>query len=183
MEVRLCDFGLAIENGGDGQQTICRTPNYIAPEVLIRKNNNSYSFEVDIWSFWVILYTLLFHKTPFEDESKAKTKYNIINVNYNFPNNIDISNDDKDIIIKIFVKEPFLRPRVEEIKAHPFFNFGKGIPKYLPSSTLNDPLSDREIEHSIVNAIINNECLDKEIIKKNNNIYENWGRDWILIVI
>ena len=49
MEVRLCDFGLAIENGGDGQQTICGTPNYIAPEVFIRKINNLYSIEIDIW--------------------------------------------------------------------------------------------------------------------------------------
>ena len=169
MEVRLCDFGLAIENGGDGQQTICGTPNYIAPEVFIRKNNNSYSFEIDIWSFGVILYTLLFHKTPFENDVKGKTKYNIINVIYNFPNNIHISDDAKDIIMKIFVKEPYLRPKIEEIKAHPFFNYGKGIPKYLPTSTLTHPLSENEMNKLIENALINNECLDKEYLNLNNN--------------
>ena len=175
MEVKLCDFGLAIENGGDGSQTTCGTPNYIAPEVLIRKNNNNnYSFEVDIWSFGVILYILLFNKTPFEDETQAKTKFNIINVIYNFPNNIHVSDDAKDIIIKIFSKEPYLRPKVEEIKAHPFFNNGKGIPKYLPTSTLKHPLSDKEIENLIENALINDECLDKEDVNLNsNNFYSS----------
>ncbi len=172
MEVRLCDFGLAIENGGDGEQTICGTPNYIAPEVLIRKNNNSYSFEIDIWSFGIILYSLLFHKTPFEAENQVKTKYNIINVIYKFPNNINISDDAKDIIMKIFVKEPYLRPKINEIKEHPFFDNGKGIPKYLPTSTLTQPLSDFEIEHIIKNALNNDECLDNEkIIYNNNKVY------------
>ena len=172
MEVRLCDFGLAIENGGDGEQTICGTPNYIAPEVLIRKNNNSYSFEIDIWSFGIILYSLLFHKTPFEAENQVKTKYNIINVIYKFPNNINISDDAKDIIMKIFVKEPYLRPKINEIKEHPFFDNGKGIPKHLPTSTLTQPLSDFEIEHIIKNALNNDECLDNEkIIYNNNKVY------------
>ena len=176
MEVRLCDFGLAIENGGDGQQTTCGTPNYISPEVLIRKNNNSYSFEVDIWSFGVVLYTLLFHKTPFEDEGIGKTKYNIINIIYDFPNNIDVSNDAKDIIMKILVKEPYLRPKIDEIKSHPFFNYGKGIPKYLPSSTLHNPLNEREIANLIENAIIHDECLDKPFANEisKNGIYGNY---------
>ena len=163
MEVRLCDFGLAIENGGDGEQTICGTPNYIAPEVLIRKNSNSYSFEIDIWSFGIILYSLLFHKTPFEAENKAKTNFNIINVIYKYFNNISM---------KIFVIKPYLRPKINEIKAHPFFNHGKGIPKYLPTSTLTQPLSDFEIEHIIKNALNNDECLDNEkIIYNNNKVY------------
>ena len=72
MEVRLCDFGLAIENGGDGEQTICGTPNYIASKVLIRKNSNSYSFEIDIWSFGIILYSLLFHKNHLKQKIKPK---------------------------------------------------------------------------------------------------------------
>ena len=172
MEVRLCDFGLAIESGGDGEQTICGTPNYIAPEVLIRKNNNSYSFEIDIWSFGIIIYSLLFHKTPFEAENKGKTKFNIINVIYKFPNNINISDNAKDIIMKIFVKEPYLRPKINEIKAHPFFNNGKGIPKYLPISTLIQPLTDFEIDHIIKSALNNNECLNNEkVTNVNNHVY------------
>ena len=56
MEVKLCDFGLAIENRGENNKTICGTPNYIAPEILNHKNNCNYSFETDIWAFGIILY-------------------------------------------------------------------------------------------------------------------------------
>lgn len=60
MEVKLGDFGLASKLSFDGErrQTICGTPNYIAPEILSGKETG-HSFEVDIWSFGVIAYTLL----------------------------------------------------------------------------------------------------------------------------
>ena len=74
--------------------------------------------------------------------------------------------------MKIFVKEPYLRPKINEIKAHPFFNHGKGIAKYLPTSTLTQPLSEFEIDNIIKNALINGTCLDNEkIIHINNKLY------------
>ena len=66
MEIKLGDFGLAtkLEFDGERKRTICGTPNYIAPEVLEGKGGHSY--EVDIWSLGVIIYTLLVGKPPFE---------------------------------------------------------------------------------------------------------------------
>lgn len=46
-------------------RTICGTPNYIAPEVLFDQKNG-HSFEVDMWSLGVILYTLLIGRPPFQ---------------------------------------------------------------------------------------------------------------------
>jgi len=46
-------------------RTICGTPNYIAPEILF-DTKGGHSFEVDIWSIGVILYTLLIGKPPFQ---------------------------------------------------------------------------------------------------------------------
>ena len=160
MEVRLCDFGLAIENGGDGQQSVCGTPNYIAPEVLMKKKG-SYGFEVDIWSFGVILYTLLYHKTPFEEEGKGRTKTNIINIIYVFPDNIHVSQEAINLIRRILVKDPHSRPTIEEIKNSDFFNGGINIPKTLPTSTLTTPLSDDEIKSVILNARAENETMDQ----------------------
>lgn len=59
MEIKLGDFGLAtkLEYEGERKRTICGTPNYIAPEILEGKNGHSY--EVDVWSFGVICYTIL----------------------------------------------------------------------------------------------------------------------------
>ena len=161
MEVRLCDFGLAIENGIEGQKNICGTPNYIAPELLNHKNGLNYSFEIDIWAFGVILYTLYYHKTPFEQDKK--TKHNIQNILYTFPKEVAISKEAKDLISSILVKDPAQRPKIEQIKASPFFKNGEGIPKYLPTSTLTMAMSQEEEENFVNNAILKGECLDKDV--------------------
>jgi polo-like kinase 1 len=64
--LQLGDFGLATKLDFDGEKkrTICGTPNYIAPEVL--EGRNGHSYEVDIWSLGVIIYTLIIGKPPFE---------------------------------------------------------------------------------------------------------------------
>lgn len=65
MEIRLGDFGLAtkLEFDGEKKRTICGTPNYIAPEILDGRIGHSY--EVDVWSLGVIIYTLLIGKVIF----------------------------------------------------------------------------------------------------------------------
>ncbi len=62
MEIKLGDFGLAtkLEFDTEKKRTICGTPNYIAPEILDGKTGHSY--EVDVWSLGVIIYTLLIGK-------------------------------------------------------------------------------------------------------------------------
>ena len=162
MEVKLCDFGLAIGNNSVANKTICGTPNYIAPEILNYKNGTNYSFEIDIWSFGIILYSLFYKKTPFESPEKGKTKKNIQNVIYKFPENNQVSDDAKDLMRSIFVKEPSLRPTIKEIKESNFFNNGIGIPKYLPPSSQYMRLSMDYLQNFVNEAIANNECLDTE---------------------
>jgi polo-like kinase 1 len=66
MQIKLGDFGLATKLDFDGEKkrTICGTPNYIAPEVL--EGRAGHSYQVDIWSLGVIIYTLIIGKPPFE---------------------------------------------------------------------------------------------------------------------
>jgi len=136
MEIKIGDFGLAakLEFDGERKKTFCGTPNYIAPEIFDNKNGHSY--EVDIWSLGVIIYTLLIGKPPFETP-EVKTTYKKIRLNsYSFPDHVAISDSAKNLITKILNLDPALRPKLDDIQAHEFLNQGGTIPKNLPLSTL-----------------------------------------------
>ena len=140
MEIKMGDFGLAarIEFDGERKRTICGTPNYIAPEILDGRGGHSY--EVDIWSFGVLMYTMLVGKPPFET-SDVKTTYRRIKMNaYSFPDHIPLTAEAKDLIAKILVSDPSGRLTIPQIEEHAFF-VKNPIPKFLPSSTLAVPPS------------------------------------------
>ena len=67
MNIRVIDFGLAVQLATSKQKEtlLCGTPNYIAPEILDADKNGGYSFEVDLWSVGIIIFTLLIGKEPF----------------------------------------------------------------------------------------------------------------------
>ena len=135
MELKIGDFGLAtkLEFEGDRKRTVCGTPNYIAPEILDGKQGHSY--EVDIWSLGVIIYTLLIGKPPFET-TDVKATYKRIKMNaYSFPDHIAISEPAKNLITKILNLDPTKRPSLDEMLEDPFFHTGSAIPKLLPAST------------------------------------------------
>lgn len=73
LELKLADFGLAtkLEYQGDRKHTVCGTPNYIAPEVILSSMGlgvSGHSYEVDIWSTGVIMYLMLIGRAPFETQ-------------------------------------------------------------------------------------------------------------------
>ena len=138
LEIKIADFGLAtkLEFEGDRKRTVCGTPNYIAPEVLDGKHGHSY--EVDIWSLGVIIFTLIVGKPPFETSS-VKTTYKRIKVNaYAFPEHILVSDEAKDLIFKVLNLDPLRRLTLDQILDHKFLS-RKNIPKSLPSSSLACP--------------------------------------------
>ncbi|EFC37695.1 predicted protein [Naegleria gruberi] len=120
MEIKIGDFGLAteVEFDGERKKTICGTPNYIAPEILY---NKGHSFEVDIWSIGVILYTMLVGTPPFETKDVKETYKKIKHNDYNFPPDIEISSKAKSLIRSILRRNPDDRPDIKTILSDPFF--------------------------------------------------------------
>lgn len=125
-EIKIGDFGLACKLSFDGERkkTLCGTPNYIAPEVLDGKNGHS--FEVDVWSIGVVLYTCLVGKPPFET-SDIKSTYKLIRSNsYSFPERLEISDGAKRLVRRILQSRPEARPTIEEILQDDWF-LGQGL--------------------------------------------------------
>lgn len=138
MEIKLGDFGLAakLEFDGEKKRTVCGTPNYLAPEVLEGKGH---SYEVDLWSLGVIIYTIIIGKPPFETDNVKNTYKRIKVANFVFPEFAYISTNAKNLITKLLVVEPEKRLTLDEILKHPFITDGGPIPKLLPVSTLACP--------------------------------------------
>jgi serine/threonine protein kinase len=62
--IKLCDFGWAVYAPNDQRrETLCGTPDYVSPEMLI---NKIYNKTVDIWSIGILMYEFLTGKPPFE---------------------------------------------------------------------------------------------------------------------
>ena len=139
MELKLGDFGLATKLDFDGERkrTICGTPNYIAPEVLSGKEGHSY--EVDVWSLGVIIYTLIIGKPPFETSDVKKTYDRIKKNLYNFPDQVAISDHARNLISSILMGDPSKRPTLNEVAAHPFLAFS--TPEALPVNLMACPPS------------------------------------------
>ena len=173
MELKVGDFGLAtkLDFEGERKRTVCGTPNYIAPEILDGKTGHSY--EVDIWSLGVIIYTLIIGKPPFETRD-VKTTYKRIKMNaYNFPDTAIISEAAKNLISQILVTDPAKRPTLDQILTHDFFNQGTSIPKLLPTSTLACTPSLSYIRQFMPEAgkdgIVNKPLTTTKLVDRGNN--------------
>lgn len=141
MEIKLGDFGLAakIDFEGEKKRTICGTPNYIAPEILEDKNGHSY--EVDLWSLGVIIYTFLIGKPPFETNDVKSTYRKIRMGSYSFPEHVNISPQAKSLIEGLLINKPEKRMTLEELRMHGFLRNSQTVPKLMPISTLACPPS------------------------------------------
>jgi serine/threonine protein kinase len=124
--VKLTDFGLSkiLDEGNDKAFTICGTPQYLAPEILLRKG---YDKAVDWWSLGCVMYEMLSGKLPYAIKRGAKMSIKIYDQEVQYPNSMN--KDAKDFIQKLLTINPSERlgsgPNgIEDIKNHPFF---KGI--------------------------------------------------------
>lgn len=155
LEIKIGDFGLATKlvTDEDRRKTVCGTPNYIAPEVLDSQTGDGHSYEVDIWSLGVIMFTLLCGKPPFET-SNVKSTYKRIRASaYTFPSHVVLSKEAKSLISWTLNREPRTRPSLEQLASHAFFNDTPTtipiealhrIPRWPGSSTTSSSSSDQQ---------------------------------------
>ena len=171
MRLKIGDFGLAIElsNPRERRHSFLGTPNYMAPEVCMNKDRidalkagkttnippySNYSFPVDWWALGVMMYNLLYGKSPFPHGNTKENYDNIRAAHVRFPSRrSDVSAEAKNLVRLILNPVAEQRPSPQEILAHPFFTRpSDGIPMHviphsLPKTILQCPLNNEFIKH------------------------------------
>eukprot|EP01039_Chlorochromonas_danica_P010102 gene10102-11182_t len=155
--VRLTDFGLSKEGVSDhssGATSFCGTPEYIAPEVLLRQGHGR---AVDWWSLGALLYEMITGLPPFYSRNRETMFEKIMKAELTFP--AHVSENARSLLSHLLVRDPKQRlgsgeADALEIKAHPFFvdmNWqelatGKVQPPWVPriASSLDTSQFDQE---------------------------------------
>ena len=112
--IKLIDFGFAVKTDKETYQNLfCGSPSYMAPEIINKENYIAqYS---DIWSLGVLLFSMLYGRFPFKGQTQKELFEKINEAKVEFPNDIEINDKIKILLLKIFVTIPPQRPSLQEI--------------------------------------------------------------------
>lgn len=98
------------------------TEEYIAPEVITGAPHSS---AIDWWALGILLYEMLYGRTPFRGKNRKKTFHNILHKDLTFPSSIPVSLAAKQLIHGLLQRDPSSRlgssAGANDIKQHPFF--------------------------------------------------------------
>ncbi|GAA0163994.1 hypothetical protein LIER_19734 [Lithospermum erythrorhizon] len=98
------------------------TEEYIAPEII---TGTGHSSAIDWWALGILLYEMLYGRTPFRGKNRQKTFANILHKDLTFPSSIPVSLAARQLIHALLNKDPASRlgsnGGANEIKGHPFF--------------------------------------------------------------
>jgi len=98
------------------------TEEYLSPEVL---SGSGHSAPVDWWELGIFIYELVYGTTPFKANRREQTFENIMHKQLAFPECPEVSQNLKDIVTKLLVRDPAKRLGTfgggETIKRHDFY--------------------------------------------------------------
>ena len=138
-DIKLTDFGLAKRANQDGLKTFCGTPQYFAPEVLMRKSTvkgvGSYGRSADMWSIGVILFILLSGTFPFEEDNLLDA---IESAQYSTEREEwgDVSASAKHLVQALMTLRPDQRLTVQQAMTHPWILSQPSVSAPLPGTFL-----------------------------------------------
>ncbi|KAJ4761868.1 Protein kinase KIPK [Rhynchospora pubera] len=143
----------AVRNVGstDKSNSFVGTEDYVAPEIIQGKGHE---FSVDWWGLGVVLYEMLYGRTPFRGLNRKETFYRVL---VKEPELVGEQTPLRDLIRRLLEKDPDKRITCQEIKEHEFF---RGVnwelviemarPPYIPSgSELESNEEDLDVEKTV----------------------------------
>ncbi|KAE9405648.1 kinase-like protein [Gymnopus androsaceus JB14] len=94
-ELKIADFGWSVHAPSDRRRTLCGTPDYLPPEMVLRKEHGKW---VDHWALGVLMYEFLHGSPPFEDKNRQSSMRRIARVEFKYPSTF--TEDAKELIGK-----------------------------------------------------------------------------------
>ncbi|XP_054744750.1 ovarian-specific serine/threonine-protein kinase Lok [Anastrepha obliqua] len=116
--LKVSDFGLSkLVQNDSVMKTLCGTPLYVAPEVLITGGRGAYTKKVDIWSLGVVLFTCLSGTLPFSDDYGSPVSEQIKHgrFRFNHPSWRKVSQRATTLIKEILIVDPKRRPTIDDV--------------------------------------------------------------------
>lgn len=92
------------------------TEDYVAPEIIA---GSGHDFIVDWWGLGVVLYEMLYGRTPFRGQNRKETFYRVLTKQ---PELVGEKTPLRDLIARLLEKDPAKRIGARGIKSHPFFH-------------------------------------------------------------
>lgn len=116
--IKIADFGFAkrVEDHNNVMETICGSPLYMAPEIIL---NKPYTNKSDIWSLGIILYQMMYKTHPFGNV------YSVVQLIKNFDSKTKINYPGKnyseeliDFVTQMLIYDPNNRISWEKLFNH-----------------------------------------------------------------
>lgn len=146
--LKTIDFGLSIFfKPGDRFNDVVGSPYYVAPEVLRKR----YGPEADVWSAGVIVYILLSGVPPFWAETEQGIFEQVLHGDLDFSSDPwpAISEDAKDLVRKMLVRDPRRRLTAHEVLCHPWVQ----VDGVAPDKPLDSAVLSRMKQFSAMNKL------------------------------
>lgn len=125
--LKLADFGFSkhLSSHDESVNEIRGTPLYMAPEILVKR---CYDSRADLWSVGIILYEIIFGRTPFNTTTIQALAEDIrSNKEIKIPSTYKISSYCHDLLVQLLQRDPENRISFQSFFEHPFLNL-----KYTP---------------------------------------------------
>jgi serine/threonine protein kinase len=118
--VKIADFGQSrfIQAGDDRLRRTLGTPAYLAPEVCAGMDYRGRA--ADVWALGVSLYLFIYGELPFQGDSMLELYENITAANVPFPENVPVSMELQDLLLRTLCKDDSRRISVTELVQHPW---------------------------------------------------------------
>jgi hypothetical protein len=144
MNVKVGDFGLAavVFDEKDRRQTLCGTPNYIAPEILNKHDGKGHDNKVDTWAVGIICYAMLVGSPPFASKTEAEIYSKLRLLQYDWKES-DSQNfiplQAKQLVSSCLNLNGSERPEMDDLVEHEFFQMGAIAEELEPACRTTKP--------------------------------------------